>query len=255
MRQFIKTVTLTGADDSVEPSELAALSEEFPFVEWGILLSKHSAGKTRFPSEDWLWALFEETSYERAEAMQLSAHICGRWVWDLCGGKLSLFEDEHSQNQRTILGMFNRMQLNFHSYLHKVDPFPFIRALSFLEGVYSGLGRRLQFIFQLDSVNNNILGIARGSGLDAVGLFDLSDGAGVLPEQWPEATVYTGYAGGLSPENLFAQIHQIGGLVTANVWIDAESHVRSDDNQQFDLKKVRAFLEVAQPYVITEESV
>ena len=33
-------VTITGADDSVEPRALAELSEAFPFVEWGLLMSK-----------------------------------------------------------------------------------------------------------------------------------------------------------------------------------------------------------------------
>ncbi|MHB1675039.1 MAG: hypothetical protein ACYCSP_12405 [Acidobacteriaceae bacterium] len=35
----LETVTITGADDSTDIVELAELSEEFPFVEWGILIS------------------------------------------------------------------------------------------------------------------------------------------------------------------------------------------------------------------------
>jgi hypothetical protein len=32
-------------------------------------------------------------------------------------------------------------------------------------------------------------------------------------------------------------------------WIDAETHLRSDGDRQFDLAKVRRFLEAAKPYV------
>ena len=35
------TVTITGADDSIQPSQLLDLQKEFPFVEWGILLSRN----------------------------------------------------------------------------------------------------------------------------------------------------------------------------------------------------------------------
>lgn len=38
-------VTITGADDAVEPAELQALSHEFPFVEWGILHSYKRFGE------------------------------------------------------------------------------------------------------------------------------------------------------------------------------------------------------------------
>ena len=52
-------VTITGADDSVDPLQLRALSLEFPFVEWGILVSHSntictSYPKPRFPSPKWI---------------------------------------------------------------------------------------------------------------------------------------------------------------------------------------------------------
>ena len=36
----LNRVTITGADDFTEPKDLVELSEEFPFVEWAILLSQ-----------------------------------------------------------------------------------------------------------------------------------------------------------------------------------------------------------------------
>jgi len=48
-------VTITGADNSVENMhEIFDLSQQFPFVEWGILVSHSSVGKPRFPSLMWI---------------------------------------------------------------------------------------------------------------------------------------------------------------------------------------------------------
>jgi hypothetical protein len=38
----LKTVTITGADDAVDPEELLQIQQRYPFVEWGILLSRYS---------------------------------------------------------------------------------------------------------------------------------------------------------------------------------------------------------------------
>ena len=86
----------------------------------------------------------------------------------------------------------------------------------------------------------------------AVPLFDLSGGAGILPESWPKAKgEYCGYAGGLSPENLEEQLEKIKCVVDEDqkIWIDVETHVRSSDDKQFDLDKVRKFLEISKRYV------
>jgi hypothetical protein len=84
-------------------------------------------------------------------------------------------------------------------------------------------------------------------------LFDLSHGAGVLPETWPKPlTIPCGYAGGLSPEIVARQIERVSALVgDKHIWIDAETKLRSPNDLLFDLEKVRTFLEVAKPWVVT----
>jgi hypothetical protein len=46
---MLERVTITGADDSTSIDEMLALSRRFPFVEWGILVSKRHEGSYRFP--------------------------------------------------------------------------------------------------------------------------------------------------------------------------------------------------------------
>jgi len=65
-------VTLAGADESVDPKELSALSAEFPFCEWGILLSEKRAGSPRYPGLDWLNEL--RTLYYCVVRLNLSCH-------------------------------------------------------------------------------------------------------------------------------------------------------------------------------------
>lgn len=255
---MLDRVTITGADDSVSPADLLALSEEFPFVEWGILVSqkKTNTDCPRFPSSQWIEGL---QSIAEATDLQLSMHLCGQWVRDLLIGVVKTEVHE-------FVRCFQRVQLNFHGDQVGCNPPRFVRAL----GTF---GDR-HFIFQLDGVRGNEY-LEAAVGEDAkncVGLFDVSGGAGVLPREWPtplymdvqpgpdgegvEQWDYHGYAGGLSPDNLGEQLPLIlkasaGTEHTreGRIWIDTETRVRSADDRQFDLAKVRRFLEVAAPFV------
>ena len=241
MKKIIKVVTLTGADDSINPQDLFSLSAEFPFVEWGILFSRASEGKPRYPSRRWVHRLYEEWCRSNLP-LNFCGHICGRWVRDICAGTWTIL-DYDKENPPEVMDMFKRFQLNFHAQVHSLSESPFI------EGLKKTAHR--QFIFQLDNVNNSILNIAQYNGIDAVPLFDLSGGAGVLPEEWPRANGYCGYAGGLSPENLATQLPLIAEVAgDGPIWIDAETRVRSEDDQLFDLEKVRNFLDIAKEWVI-----
>jgi len=236
-KQIIDRVTVTGADDSVLVENLVKVQEEYPFVEWGILLSKSSEGRPRFPSVPWieiLWAVKGK--------LTLSGHLCGKWVRDICDGANSLYDDRPQFD-----GLFGRYQLNFHSYLHRIkDEAAFLYALVTL--------RVGEVIFQFDDVNNELLHTMRARGINAVPLFDTSGGAGVLPAEWPKALdVYSGYAGGLSPENLNGQMKLISEKCGGGpIWIDAETQLRSKDNSQFDLERVCDFLDAARPWVKEE---
>ena len=50
----IYRISIAGADDAVRPEALAALSDRFPFVEWGILLSRPETVRERYPSLAWI---------------------------------------------------------------------------------------------------------------------------------------------------------------------------------------------------------
>lgn len=241
-------VTITGADDLTPIDRMFEISREFPFVEWGILSSESNfAGSPRFPSTNWCERLIVASQGR----LKLSLHLCGRWVRELLMGRNELPGD-------CISGAFQRVQLNFHAERTECDPTAFFAALLEMD-----IDSRKQWIFQHDGAGGNDHHDAvhaegfDGKHIDAVALFDVSGGAGIVPKEWPEPEyiessdgeteqyAYHGYAGGLGPDNVLAELERIRKVVdgvneTTRVWIDMETQVRTDE--RLDLDKVVAVL-------------
>ena len=233
----LRRVTLTGADDSVQPRDLLDLSRDYPFVEWGILFSPRQQGNARVPTLEWVRRLADLIPDKNG--LHFSAHLCGRYVRDfvLKGNFTWIAHPE------IPTGLFDRVQLNFHGEFH--------RMCAAFESKVEHL-KDLDFILQCDGVNDRV---ARDLCLrypNCAPLFDTSGGAGVLPDRWPKAWqgIYCGYAGGLGPDNVVEQLEQITPLTPDQpFWIDMERRVRSDDDSKFELNKVAEVLEACAPYV------
>ena len=255
----LKRVTITGADDLVSPGDLFELSAVHPFVEWGILVSASKMGTTRYPSRVWMSSLATKMVYMKTP-INIAVHIQGRWLRDLVLGD----SDDLIDGCGSLIRHAQRIQLNFHggvidwnetAFLMELATFPLTRDAK-------------QFIFQIDGCQGGAIleRVSRyGHGLDLVPFYDTSHGAGVLPEVWPDAEksllaltrdLQVGYAGGLGPENLAAQIPLIAKAAgKAQFWIDMETKIRSPSplvGTRFDLDKVRAALEICKPFVGVE---
>jgi phosphoribosylanthranilate isomerase len=238
--KMLKRITVTGADDSVTDIEkLLETSREYPLVEWGILISRSSMGHPRYPSLEWLDKL-ATMYYKNPNVLNLSAHICGRWVREI------FFEGKTEVFDVVPMDIFKRVQFNFHANEHKVDR-------DALHDILRTKFSKYDLIFQFDGVNNSLIEYATMCGLRAFPLFDKSGGAGILPDEWPIAEGYSGYAGGLSPENVVGELEKIDKARDGYpIWIDAETYLRSEDNSVFELDKVRAFVKNSYPWTSTE---
>lgn len=233
---MLHTVTITGADSGTDIGELVSMSREFPFVEWAILVSRNNFDTPRWPSRDWIREFSAVAAHER---MKVAMHLCGGWVRELLTGDLDFGE--------VPLGLFRvcqRIQINTHAQKH-LAIYDFFLQLG-------DMPVNKQFIFQIDGVNDHLAYAAKHLGLNAVGLFDTSHGAGVLPDAWPFMTdrLDCGFAGGLGPENVVAEFERI--VVAAGdrpFWIDMERRVRSEDDSVLDMAKVRTVLELMAPHV------
>lgn len=236
---ILDRVTLTGADDSVDPRDLLALSRAFPFVEWGILYGS-SQGRPRYPSLAWidrLRGLAFDAGIARVD-FNLSAHLCSKWVRDF------VLEGDYTFGASHVDTFFKRVQLNFHAHHHPASPKFLLAALAV---------RGKEFIFQMDEVNDQLWQSAYQNDVAAVPLFDTSGGAGILPSRWPKPYdgIYCGYAGGLGPDNLEGQLRSIASVANGpgKVWVDMETKIRSEDDTAFDLDKCRRVLETAAPFI------
>lgn len=228
----VDRVTVTGADDSIEPEALIPLTQKYPFVEWGILFSGSRHGVPRYPSDRWI----DKLGTLARSLPRLSAHLCGKWVRDLVLDGEATWWAKYDP----VPMIFDRVQLNFHGQYHKAGK-GFVDQLAKLDH---------NFILQHDGVNDETIQKI-SEELRVFPLFDRSGGAGVFPASWPRPLwQYQGYAGGLSPENVEDELHKLLEVAgDSQIWIDVETRVRSEDDSVFDLERVEAFLKRCQPFV------
>lgn len=236
----LSKVTTTGADDSTKQENLFELSAKYPYAEWAILLSRNSTGRNRFPSLSWMNRLAELSNHFFDFEMQYSGHLCGSYVREFLMGNTDFVKEIGD-----IWKLFQRIQINTHGIRHEYDEVKLLNALAQYP--------EKEFILQYDNANKEILDCAiANSDTSISALFDLSHGAGVLPHEWPLPIdgVKCGYAGGLSPDNVEAQIKLIESKVgDAEIWIDMETKVRSNNDKLFDLTKVESVFETCKAYI------
>jgi hypothetical protein len=245
-------VTATGADDSIDPKDLKRLQEEFSFVEWGILVSEAKVGGRRFPSEEWIAELCGDPTTMHGKELgpeaklNISVHLCGRYVRQVCKGNFGWTRGW----VKKLLEMAQRVQLNFHARSHQILNIPYVAE------VIRKQWPEKQVILQADGVNNHIAVNLHDAGCDVALLYDRSGGAGILPDTWPrpDHDLYCGYAGGLSAGNVVEQLEliyeQVNAVHDLPVWIDAETHLRSEDNATFSIDKVYRYLSRAEPFAL-----
>lgn len=166
-------------------------------------------------------------------------HVCGLWTRQMLSGEL-VWSDLPS-----CLQYSGRIQVNTHAEPH-VSTVKMIECLSEMQEneTYK------EFIFQWDGVNDHLTRTAIAHGVRSSALFDLSGGAGILPDAWPKQQqgIYCGYAGGLGPDNIKDQLYKIEYLCKNPYWIDMERRVRTEDDSALDMSAVRSVLEPARSF-------
>lgn len=245
MGMKLLTVTITGASDDVDPHELIELSQQYPWLEWGILLSSSAAGiKPRYPSLHWLAKLQTTLGTEefprRNHGCRLAAHLCGDTMRSFMTG---ITRDGYSPSWHDVHGItemsydctFNRTQVNFNARREGYSPKDMD---AMLDGWYETMSGNL--ITQHNSANDWVWEVLQrndkvhGSFSAHQVLHDASGGRGVAPGAWPRpiAGVVTGYAGGINPGNVIQVLYDVQATIgDGYTWIDMESGVRTEDDR------------------------
>ncbi|MDW9481231.1 hypothetical protein GOB57_21540 [Sinorhizobium meliloti] len=220
---MIDLCTFTGIDGRTDLDRVAELSSVYPFLEFGILLSRTPGDKDpRYPEFNDIRRIVDTLS-GRA---RLALHVCGRAVGEFVREPVEGASYAGSDIEDLIAAGIGRVQLNFN----------FERAglsLSELEGAVRRTSAKV--ITQHFGANRLV-----SSGISAPNhqvLYDASGGNGVVADGYekPFSGKYTGYAGGIGPENAVCTATTIQTLTGAQeVWIDMESRVRTDGYLDLD---------------------
>jgi hypothetical protein len=212
-------ITFTGIDPTCSWAEIYSLLGADPRVELGFLYSMSREGAGRYPPLDWIretaWRIFDAYGADRA-----ALHVCGRAREDLIRGKGLVFTTT----------AFNRLQLNGAFLGEQIG---YLRR-------FIGEGEAFPVITQFDS-NPGLHDIIRRPAHQV--LFDASGGRGILRKEWPKALPdhVCGYAGGLGPDNLRAELPRIAAVAGLAYWVDMEGSLR-DENDHFSVERARLAL-------------
>ena len=248
---MLNRVTITGIDDDTKMSDIVSISKKYPFVEWGLLWSK-SNGRPRYPVNETVSSFFNEIFDDEDCSCSTSLHVCGSFVDDLVNGHFDILPSD--------INYFQRVQLNFNNEVKKycVDDLAKLK-----DSLYRNFG--LNVIFQYNENNKQIIKELLEENnyffeLDSFNILqDSSGGKGLFNNEWfpsfsrdysyedddgithyTSDDIYTGYAGGLNPDNVEKELNHICKINFNNFWIDVETGVRTDN--KLDFNKIVNFL-------------
>lgn len=224
-------VTITGIDEKTELSRVKDLSEQYPFAEFGVLMSYDwSYNGPRFPSPSICDML------ANLEIKNLSAHLCGQLAIDVAYGHI----DKVDAPSFNCFDIFKRCQLNLRANgmfdtLRLVKPFKNLDEVIVQMHTPEMFERFLKG--ELPAGVSYLLDASGGRGIDTPIEVVTSPG------------VHVGYAGGISPDNVEKKLRTLLEYDSdERFWIDMETRVRTED-EWLDLDKVERVLEICDPII------
>lgn len=182
---------LCGADDSVDPRLLMVLSQQYGWLEWGVLFRPDKEGEPRYASPSWVDRL-AAAKREFCGGARLAAHLCSTRVDEVLRGEASFVL------KLLELG-FGRVQVNA-TAINGVDmtlvsaPDASAQLLAVIRAVPG-----MEFILQRNAQTRPLWEpiLAQGAPPNVSVLFDESMGTGQVSAAFPPplAGIRCGFAG------------------------------------------------------------
>ena len=209
-RPLIEIVTFTGVDDHTDIGALAALYQQYPRAEFGVLVGRGVGGI--FPPMGVVDALHPEVS--------TAIHLCGPWARAAVGQEYAApYCYVHD-----ICAGFQRVQINLHGDIWRLGD---------IEATAAAI-----HAFAMETPCDSVIVQHRGAWEDVPlpqpiahpkveYLWDRSEGAGMESfDQWPappkaDLTVRWGYAGGMGPRNMDKAIAFAEAHPQSRLWFEA----------------------------------
>lgn len=212
---MLNKVTFTGIDQKTKISDLEKLYKEYPFLEFGFLVSENNTNKNvenKYPSLVMLKGL-------KNKNIPLSLHVCGRLAREIV---------QHNNWQPLFDLMGEYMELFSRIQLNVAGTKKYLQEITFPENK--------QVIIQFNTSNTEMYELYKSENV--VGFQDNSGGTGKTETTWFENNdKYFGYAGGIGEENVIEVVESINKVHNENYWIDMETKIRTND--KFDIEKCK----------------
>lgn len=202
-------ITFTGVDEQTNLAELPL------GVEYGVLFTMSPDGRNRYPSR--------RNAAEMMSAMATGGHAVALHI---CGARArSALVDCQLMD---LTAFPDRIQVN-----GRLEPWE-------LEAICRHHASH-EIITQANKWNASLLDWECDN--HAI-LVDASGGRGRSPAEWkrPSTEKTVGFAGGLGPDNIVAELRRVRPVAVGDWWIDMEGKLRDQDDW-FDVSRVRAVLE------------
>lgn len=239
----MKFVTCSGVNETTDVDALMKLLSEFPMAEIAVQVSKSKclAGMPRYK---WIHKLCDYI-WEKRCNINAALHVNLQWAEDICQGIVAPELAELLSLYSNGKPIFSRIQLNVNSGCAKT---PDIAKL--VEVIEAYPAQRFIVPYSVGSREWVHELFATGVVFDC--LYDDSFGRGVLAKRRNAPVfhdVVQGYAGGIDPDNVVAELNKICNAVwpyghKPGVYIDAHKGLE-DENTHLDLDKCRAYLSLA----------
>ncbi len=225
----LQHITFTGIDGKTDLGVLWELQQEFPMVEWGVLVAKNWRDNgNRYFNPTYLSAL-------RDRGLNLSCHLCGSIARAAVNDNWQPFREWTNYECYDI---FNRCQINIADSKENPELF---RFKDFDDEVLFD-----EVIIQQRSADDCDLFLNSQKPNVSV-LLDASGGQGIDTPIKVLKADKVGYAGGIGINNVKDKLEYLYANVDGDFWIDMETGVRTDD--WFDIDKVYKVLRICKPII------
>ena len=252
---WLKQVTITGVDQFVDYNKLALLSLQYPFVEWGFLLSYPA--QVASITHNFVNCELVDKFYTAMLAYNvypsIALHVCGDAARVLITG-IPIADKNYSLDIATILNMpithyLDRLQLNFSKKALAVDLDSLSSSIQYLRKT----NPRLRIIVQHNKYSKELWKslYRKGIEVDLIEKYIVGSELGSGIESIVESVhgIYCGYSGGARFYDIIEIFKVMQKKGEGIYWVDCDRAVR-DEEGRMDVDKVEELLKIAKNYII-----
>lgn len=239
----LKHITCSDPRESIVLSDMICVLSLSPLVEVGMQASSGPMSSGN-PRNEWFNELLKRVT-ARDKQMNIAMHVNYDWCDAMCSGAALPPEIKKWMKTPNFNGTgpaIRRWQLNIGDGTSNFNPDAVARLIKD--------NPTHEFIFPYNAKIADKIHALHNTGAKFSLLYDASYGAGIAPDEWYPPVYEShpmGYAGGLSADNVTAQLNKISAVLPQNyqTWIDAEGRLMKWLTRNWDVNAVMCYIKHA----------